>query len=97
MLVENPALLLPSASCFCQIGLTTMILTSEALGSSFIWQKPDVAKTDAERRRGGRRLKMDVFCPEVLAVATGNTATRWASEAPDCQEVSTRPFECSTD
>lgn len=61
MLVENPALLLPSASCFCQIGLTTMILTSEALGSSFIWQKPDVAKTDAERRRGGRRLKMDVF------------------------------------
>lgn len=45
MLVENPALLLPSASCFCQSGLTTLILTSEALSSSFIWQKPDVAKT----------------------------------------------------
>lgn len=64
MLVENPALLLPSASCFCQIGLTTVILTSEALGSSFIWQKLDVVRTDAERRRGGRHL-LDAFCPKV--------------------------------
>lgn len=59
MLVENPALLLPSASCFCQSALTTLILTSEALSPSFIWQKPDVAKTDAERWRGGRHLQRD--------------------------------------
>lgn len=85
MLVENPALLLPSASCFCQSGLTTLILTSEALSSSFIWQKPDVAKTDAERWRGGRHLQRDrVFCPKVLAVATGNSATRWSSGALNC-------------
>lgn len=88
MLVENPALLLPSASCFCQSGLTTLILTSEALSPSFIWQKPDVAKTDAERWRGGRHLQTDGgFCPKVLAVATGNWATGWASGAPNCQGV----------
>lgn len=42
MLVQHAALSFPSASCFCQIPLTSLIPTSEALRFPFIWQKAGV-------------------------------------------------------
>lgn len=39
MLVQHAVLFFPSASCFCQIPLATLIPTSQALRFSFIWQK----------------------------------------------------------